>query len=158
MVEVDTSLSASNDAMMEKGIVSMQLKSLIPMLRVANVEKRIAFYQEALAFGVLNRYEHGGGLPWAMVKSGDTELMFAHCDASQGVLIPAKKEDLVLCCYPDNVEALHASLKDKGYRVSDLRVPFYGMQECDLTDPDGYPLSFGQETDEPETIGEVGNR
>ncbi len=135
----------------------MQLKSLIPMLNVANVEKSIAFYQDALDFDVLNHDEHDGRLQWAMVKSGNTELMFAHCDASQGILIPAKKEDLVLYFYPDDVDALHASLKDKGYPVSDLRVAFYGMKECDLTDPDGYQLSFGQETDPPQAIREVGN-
>ena len=134
---------------MEKGIASVPLKCLIPMLSVANVEKSIAFYQDALDFDVLNRYEHDGCLQWAMVKSDNTELMFAHCDASQGILIPATKEDLVLYFYPDDVEALHVSLKDKGYPVSELRVTFYGMKECDLIDPDGYQLSFGQETDEP---------
>lgn len=127
----------------------MQLKRLIPILSVANVEKSIVFYHDALDFSVLNRYENDGYLQWAMVKSGDTELMFAHCDASQGILIPAKKEDLVLYFYPDDIEALHTSLKDKGYPVSDLHVTFYGMKECHLTDPDGYQLSFGQETDEP---------
>ncbi len=138
-----------NEAAIEKGIVSMQLQSLIPMLNVVNVEKSIAFYQDALDFDVLNRYEHDGCLQWAMVKSGETELMLAHCDTSQGILIPATKEDLVLYFYPDDVEALHTSLQDKGYPVSDLRVTLYSMKECDLIDPDGYQFSFGQETDEP---------
>ena len=53
MAEVDTRQSASSDVTMEKGIVAVQLKCLIPMLSVANVEKSIAFYQDALDFDVL---------------------------------------------------------------------------------------------------------
>ena len=54
--------------------------------------------------------------------------------------------------YPDNVVALHESLKSRGYTVSDLRVTFYQMKEFEMEDPDGYQLWFGQETDESPTL------
>lgn len=125
----------------------MPLKSLVPMLSVADVEKSLAFYQDALDFEVINRLEEQGRLQWAFVKSGNTELMFGRCEVAQSVLPFTTKENLVLYFYPDDVGALHTSLQAKGYPVSALHVTFYGMKECMLTDPDGYALSFGQQTD-----------
>jgi uncharacterized glyoxalase superfamily protein PhnB len=122
----------------------MQLKNLVPMLSVVDVERSLTFYQEALQFEVLHRYEENGHVQWACVKSGETALMFARCEVAQSVLPLARKEDLVLYFYPDDVESLHATLQAKGYGVSALRHTFYGMKECLLTDPDGYHLSFGQ--------------
>ena len=129
----------------------MQLRNLIPMLSVVDVERTLTFYQDALQFEVLHRYEENGHVQWACVKSGETELMFARCDVAQSVLPLARKEDLVLYFYPDDVESLHATLQAKGYRVSALRQTFYGMKECLLTDPDGYHLSFGQAMAAPPT-------
>jgi uncharacterized glyoxalase superfamily protein PhnB len=60
----------------------------------------------------------------------------------------------VICySYPEDVAALHAEIKHKGFQVSDLRVTFYGMKEFELRDPDGHILWFGQETDERPTGG-----
>jgi catechol 2,3-dioxygenase-like lactoylglutathione lyase family enzyme len=126
----------------------MQLKSLVPMLSVADVEKTLRFYQESLGFEVIHRHERGGFLRWAMGKAGETELMFARCDVSQSVLPFDTKEHLVLYFRLDNVEVLHALLREKEYPVSSLRVTCYRMQEFDLRDPDGYQLRFGQETGE----------
>ena len=36
---------------------------------------------------------------------------------------------------------------------TELRVTYYGMQEFELRDPDGYWLWFGEDTDEPPTEG-----
>lgn len=53
--------------------------------------------------------------------------------------------------YPENVVALHAAVKEKGYAVTDLKVRFYGLKEFEMLDPDGHLLLFGQDTDEPMT-------
>jgi uncharacterized glyoxalase superfamily protein PhnB len=125
----------------------MSFKNLVPMLSVADVDRTVAFYQDALQFEIMHRYENNGHVQWAFVKSGHTELMFARSEVAQSVLPLARKEDLVLYFYPDDVEALHTSLKARGYPVSELHLTFYGMKECLLTDPDGYHLSFGQATE-----------
>ncbi len=131
----------------------MQLRNIVPILRVVDVERTLTFYQDALQFEVMDRYEYGGFVHWASVKSGDTELMFARCDVAQSVLPFSTKDNLVLYFYPDDLEGLHASLKAKDYRVSDCRVTCYGMKECEITDPDGYQLWFGQETTEALSAG-----
>lgn len=123
----------------------MQLDNVVPLLSVVEVEKTLAFYQDALQFEVTDRYEHDGLVRWAGVKSGDTELMFTRCEAAQSVLPFGTKENLVLYFYPDDVEALHTALKAQDYTVSDLRVTFYHMKEFEMRDPDGYQLWFGQE-------------
>lgn len=125
----------------------MRLKSLVPMLSVADVEKTLRFYQDTFGFEVVNRYEQDGFLHWAMVQAGDTELMFARCDVNQSVLPFDTREHLVLYFHLDDVEALHAGLQGQEYPVSSLRVTFYRMKEFDLRDPDGYQLCFGQEID-----------
>ena len=129
----------------------MQLKHFVPMLSVVDVEKSLTFYQDALQFEVVDRYEHDGLLHWASVKSGDTELRFARCEVAQSVLPWSTKESLVLYFYADDIEGLHALLKAKNYPVSEFRVALYGMKECEITDPDGYQLWFGQEAMAPMT-------
>lgn len=126
----------------------MQLESLVPMLSVADVEKTLRFYQQALGFEVVHRYEQDGFLHWALVRSGATELMFARCDVSQSVLPFDTKTHLVLYFHLDDVDALHTSLKAQEYPVSNLQVTFYQMQEFTLRDPDGYQLCFGQKLGE----------
>lgn len=129
----------------------MQLKSLVPMLSVVDVEKTLRFYQETLRFEVVERLEHDRLVQWASVKSGDTELMFTRCEVAQSVLPFSTKESLVLYFYPDDVEALHRDLKAGNYPVGDLRVTCYGMKECVVIDPDGYQLWFGQAAAEAPT-------
>ena len=133
----------------------MHLNRVVPMLSVADVNRSIAFYRDALHFEVHQGYEQDGHVQWVRVKSGITELMFARCASAQGILFPAKKEDLVLYFHSDDVEALHTSLQAKGYAVGKLRLMLDGIKAFDLTDPDGYQLCFGQETDEQPTVHEA---
>ena len=124
----------------------MQLQNLVPMLSVADVEKSLVFYHDALQFEVVERYDHDRLLRWASMKSGEAKLMLARCEVAQSVLPFSTKENLVLYFYADDVEALHAALKARRYAVSELRLSAYGMTECAVTDPDGYQLWFGQHT------------
>lgn len=130
----------------------MQLKNLVPMLSVVDVEKTLVFYQEALQFEVVEQHEDDNLVRWARMKSGDAELLFARCEVAQSVLPFSTKENLVLYFYPADVEALHASLKAQDYPVSDLWRTGYGVKACALTDPDGYQLWFGQAIPEPQSV------
>ena len=123
----------------------MKLNYLVPILGVADVQRSIDFYQETLGFEVMNTYAPEGKLCWAMVKSGDTRLMFSLSEPGR------KEKDVLLYFYPDNVVELHFVLRSRGHRVSGLRVTFYGMKEFDFADPDGYPMTFGEHTHDPPT-------
>ncbi len=125
----------------------MKLANLIPILGVADPAKTLEFYRDALNFEVMDTYEPDGKLVWALLKSGDVELMVeGECPETGG-----RQTGTSLYFYPDDIEGLYDLLRTRGYPVSDRRVTFYGMKEFDLKDPDGYHLCFGQETSEPTT-------
>jgi hypothetical protein len=67
------------------------------------------------------------------------------------ILLPNKRMANIARIQPENVVDLHAEAKRKEFQVSDLRVTFYGMKECEVRDPDGHILWFGQGTDETPT-------
>ncbi len=123
------------------------LTSLTPMLGVTDVNKSLEFYADALGFQETGRFEHEGTLSWAHIVSGKTELMLTRMNGVESGR--GGRKQLFLYFYPDDILALHASLKDKGHRVTDLRVTIYQMKEFELEDPDGYQLWFGEDTDEP---------
>ncbi len=130
----------------------MALKDLIPMLGVEDVEKSITFYKDALGFEKFQDVEFKGKVAWAIARSADTMLMFT-CQPGGAATVADReaRKKLYFYFYPDDVVALHAELKEKGYAVTDLRVTFYKMKEFELEDPDGYQLWFGQDSDEPPT-------
>jgi uncharacterized glyoxalase superfamily protein PhnB len=57
--------------------------------------------------------------------------------------IPPDMFDAYFC--PDDVDALHAELKDRGVKI--IQAPTeqpYGLREFRVQDPDGYILGFGK--------------
>lgn len=120
----------------------MTLASMVPMVCVADVSRSVAFYQQAFGFKVMNTYEVEGQLNWVFLQSDTVDLMLVSAEAPFGDRI---HRDVILYFYPLNIEALHASLQQKGFDVGELSTTFYGMKEFRLEDPDGYELCFGQE-------------
>lgn len=141
------------------------LRSLTPMLAVANGERTREFYCGVLGFELLNSMEFEGKMGWCALGAGravvgspsgrarEVEVMFSvsglECGADRDT-----RRGVILYFYPDDVAALHATYKAKGVNVSDLRVAFYQMKEFTVEDPDGYQLWFGQETNEAPTARE----
>lgn len=117
------------------------------MLGVADVQRSLDFYSDALSFEETGRFEHDGRLEWAHIASGGAELMLTRMDGVEAGRLGRRQ--LFLYFYPTDVVDLHARLQRDGYSPTDLRVTFYQMKEFELEDPDGYQLWFGQDTDEP---------
>lgn len=138
-----------------------KITNLIPMLGVDDVAASRKFYCDALGFRCLNEMEWEGRLCWCVLTPdpdwkcdpparGEIMLTAVERSCLKGDPRPGRK-GLYFYFYPDNVVALHTSLRERGYQVSELRVTFYQMKEFELEDPDGYQLWFGQETNEPPT-------
>jgi catechol 2,3-dioxygenase-like lactoylglutathione lyase family enzyme len=138
-----------------------KIENLVPMLGVDDVAASRKFYCDALGFRCLNEMTWEGRLCWCVLtpdpdwKGGIPargEIMLTSVEPSclAGDPRPGRK-GLYFYFYPGDVVALHASLRGRGYQVSDLRVTFYRMKEFELEDPNGYQLWFGQETDESPT-------
>jgi uncharacterized glyoxalase superfamily protein PhnB len=122
------------------------------MLGVADVQRSLDFYGRAFGFEERSRFEHGGTLVWARARRDLVDLMFTKV-GGPGYEESARvgRATTYFYFYPDDVVDLHATLKSKGFAVSDLRVTVYEMKEFELEDPDGYQLWFGQATNDPPT-------
>jgi len=130
----------------------LQLKHLVPMLSVSDIEASLEFYREALGFEVVSNPASVRKWRWATIRSGYTELMLS--GARHGS--PADKTrdyhtdtswPVIFYFYADDVVALYARVIAQGFAPTPLDVTFYGMREFSLTDPDGHMLSFGQDAD-----------
>lgn len=120
----------------------MTLRSLVPMLRVIDLDQTVAFYQEALHCEITGRYQDDSGLQWAFVNAGPRDVVFVQADPAYPDL--AQDKDVILRFFPCDVEAVHASLKAKNYPVSDLQVVRHAGKACQVVDPDGYALWLEQ--------------
>ncbi|HBE68948.1 MAG TPA: hypothetical protein DDW52_12440 [Planctomycetaceae bacterium] len=126
-----------------------KLKDMVAMLICDNVQDSIKFYCDVLGFSIVDRMDTVGNSGWASMKCGRIQLMLASPD-----YIPEpKKSDgrysqAMYYFYPEDVDALHAQIRNRGYEVSELQNRFYGMKEFEMLDPSGHVLIFGQESDQ----------
>lgn len=129
----------------------MKLLNLVPMLNVANIDKSLEFYQNALGFEVVSDPAAVQDWRWATIRSGYTELMLAetgHAPAPKDIADPHQESNwpAIFYFYPDDVVRLYAQVIATGYEPTALNVTHYGMREFSLIDPDGHVLSFGQDS------------
>lgn len=128
----------------------MQIKNLVPMLNVSNIETSLDFYRRAAGFEVVSDPSAVDEWRWATIRSGHAELMLSESRAEPG---PREVEDpheqsgwaAIFYFYPDDVVRLYAHVLAEGFEPSALRITHYGMHEFSLVDPDGHVLSFGQD-------------
>lgn len=123
---------------------------MVPMLICDDTQDSIRFYSDVLGFEVTDRMDNVGKSGWAALSLGNTRLMLASPD----YLPTAQKtkdgrfSQAIYYFYPEDVEQLHSDIREKGYKVSDLALRFYGMNEFEMVDPSGHMLIFGQATDD----------
>lgn len=122
------------------GLAVVKLQGMVPMLVVADLEETIRFYRETLGLEMADEFLHEGRRVWASLRAGEAELMVTEGDSAGGVA----HHDTILYFYPDDVAALHESLRRRGFPVSDLGTTIYGMREFRLEDPNGYQVWCGQ--------------
>lgn len=118
----------------------MRLLGSVPVLNCSDLERSLAFYQQALQFIVLKKRSGDDGLEWLYLQSGDTLLMLEK-GGKPGVCGSPTLSRLYL--YTDDVAAMHHFLQAKGYAVSPIVNTGY-MKEFEIVDPDGQRLSLGQ--------------
>ena len=133
-------------------MTSPSITELVPMMICKDVQATIKFYQDILAFEILERMDDVGTSGWASLERGTVRLMLASPS-----YIPAPKpvqgqlSEVLFYFYTEDVVELREHIVQQGYPVGDFAVRFYQMKEIELTDPEGHVLIFGQDTDEPPT-------
>jgi catechol 2,3-dioxygenase-like lactoylglutathione lyase family enzyme len=123
------------------------VSGLVPMIRVAEVERSIEFYR-LLGFEVGNKVPPAGPLHWAWLyapnvsdwRSGPN-LMVTRSERG----IDPGAQDVLLYLYAADLKALHEQLLAAGVKVSGISYPDYLPKgEFETHDPDGYLLMIAQ--------------
>lgn len=130
------------------------MKSIIPALAVADIEKSVAFYSEVLGFDVTMTIPgEDGTLVHASINRGDAAIMFGKRDTSnphdQGqlgagvALFATVADDEDIDAYFQRVKAAGATV------VQEPTDQFWGHRDWIIADPDGYLLWIGKEMRAP---------
>lgn len=122
-------------------------KKVVPMFHVPDVRRTVDWYRD-IGFAVTVTYDdNAGGLSFAIVSFGATEVMFN----SGGALSSRHRRDVDLYAYIEDVDGFHAQIKDRVEIVEAPHNMFYGMREVIVRDLNGFWITFGQEV-APETL------
>jgi glyoxylase I family protein len=130
----------------------MVITAMTPMLGVSDIGRSLAFYRDLLGFGVISTFEPGRQMSWAHLLNGPAELMLTgHPGAATSAEAVKAHGDARLYIWTDDVLEVLARARALGMQAAGPSVRFYGIKDFELTDPDGYGLVIGQETDEKPT-------
>jgi catechol 2,3-dioxygenase-like lactoylglutathione lyase family enzyme len=122
------------------------VKQIVPLLGVADIEESLRFYTQGLGFEMENKWEKEGRLRWCSLRLGGCSVMLQGLkDESEGQL--GEGVTFYIICED-------ALVMYEGFRAREIEVvePFVGnaMWVTGLTDPDGYRLHFESPTETPE--------
>ena len=118
--------------------MATQMRRLVPMVFVAEVEGSIEFYKH-LGFEVGNTFTQEGATKptWAWLQCGNAQLMVARADEPS---VP-EQQRILFYLYTDDVREAHASLNEAGLNPGEISTPFYAPRgEFKIVDRDGYVL------------------
>ena len=121
----------------------MTIKSCIPLIPSADLEKSLRFWVEGLGLTADQEMRQEGRLVGCMVHD---EHNYFWLNQRAGAPIPIDYEGIRLYWGPADLHEAWARLKELGYNVSDIVDRDYGQTEFFLTDDDGYSHCFGVAT------------
>src|SRR5262249_39176745 len=112
------------------------------MVHVPDVRATVDWYK-SIGFTVTATYgNEEGGLSFAIVRFGKTEVMF-----NQGGLASTEhRREVDLYVYTDNVDEFYERIKDRVEVFEKLHDTFYGMREFIIRDCNRFWITFGQQS------------
>ncbi len=115
--------------------------SISPMIHVPDVAATMAWYV-AIGFTVVQTYDDGcDGVSFAILQLGDSRVMFN----SGGTASTARRREVDLYVYTDEVDDLPARIGSRVQVVEPLHDTFYGMREFIIRDLNGFWITFGRD-------------
>jgi catechol 2,3-dioxygenase-like lactoylglutathione lyase family enzyme len=120
--------------------MTVHLKLSVPFLRVRDVRTAEAFYCGLLGFTRNWEHQLRPGFPRVVSVSRDGITLFLteHPECASGGLV---------YCYVEGLNDLAAEIVASGGTLDwGPRDQPWGMRECQVTDPDGNQVRFGQRT------------
>jgi catechol 2,3-dioxygenase-like lactoylglutathione lyase family enzyme len=126
----------------------MNVKQVVPFLRVSNMEKSVYYYVDGLGFAIKHRWVVEGKLRWCSLTLGGSTLMLQEFPAEgRDSWKPEAKVGVgvSLCFLCEDAIAIYRKAVAHGLEASEPQVG-NAMWVTTLADPDGYRLEFESET------------
>ncbi len=118
---------------------------VVPMIHVPDVRATAEWYRSiGFELNVTNE-DHDGGLNFAMLSLGSTEVMFS----AGGKPSDAFRREVDLYVYTDDAEEARRRMEGKAEVVQELNDTFYGTREFIVRDPNRFWITFGQPISTP---------
>jgi len=123
----------------------MSIKSCIPVIPSADLEKSLRFWVDGLGLTADQEMRHDGKLVGCMVHN---EQVYFWLNQRAGTSVkPEDYNGIQLYWAPADIHATRERLKQMGYPVSEIVDRDYGQTEFFLTDDDGFSHCFGVATE-----------
>jgi catechol 2,3-dioxygenase-like lactoylglutathione lyase family enzyme len=122
----------------------MSVKSCIPVIPSADLEKSLRLWVDGLGFRMDTEMRAEGKLIFCMLRKD--HLCFMLNQRAGTPIKPEEYEGIRLYWAPSDIHETRARLKQLGYAVSEIEDRDYGQTEFFLTDDDGYSHCFGVAT------------
>lgn len=123
-----------------KGRKMASFKNIVPVLKVADLQRSLDFYTGVLDFSVAWRADNDGGGENAMLHAGATNLLLS----TGSHLGDTPQFTGTLYFSTTGVQKLFEAIKEKAEIVWPLETMDYGQREFGIRDPDGYTLAFAE--------------
>ena len=123
--------------------MTVAIKQVVPLLRVADVGRSIEWYRDMLGF-MGDPFPATPPFAFAILRNGQTELMLRRGPPPVRSTARQYDWDVYLRLEGTPFRELFAHLKARGIMTRRLERMFYGLVEFEITDPDGYVICLSQ--------------
>jgi catechol 2,3-dioxygenase-like lactoylglutathione lyase family enzyme len=128
------------------------VKQVVPLLAVSNIEASVRYYVDGLGFEMTNKWIDEGKLRWCLLECGGAALMlqeFRGEGHNSRIPLGRAGEGVSIYFICEDALAIYREATARGIQAS---WPFVGngMWVTSLSDPDGYSIAYESYTDVPE--------
>ena len=120
----------------------MVKKLLHTRMRVNDIEKTVAFYQDALGLTVSRRHISPRGAQLAFLKTPNSDEEIEICQLPNRPAVQVQPDLMHLAFLVDNLAQFAADLEKKGYRLSDGPTPSGSGVIAFIDAPEGYEVEL----------------
>jgi hypothetical protein len=129
----------------------MIVQKAVPVLRVADVGRSMAWYRDLLGFSA-DPFPAAPPYRFAILRQGPTELMLRLAPAPMRERPGPYQWDVYLRLQGEGFRELFTRLEGQGLVTRRLERMPYGLAEFEVTDPDGYALCLAHPFDEGQDL------
>jgi len=121
---------------------SLRLRSISCGFTVNDLQKSLDFYTRILGFTPGDKWERDGQLLGMELKAGAAVIWLNQDDFAKGRDRVKGVGVRMWCSTAQDIDMLAAAIKQRGGTLDHEPQERYGAKDFDLTDPDGYKITF----------------